>query len=484
MSGSPRDASAGRMFAEKLKLILIILGRDLGQIYRNGLIRLLVLSIFFIILFVIIFGMAGSLISEIGTPSWTGDILEGDGPGGVEPVALEIGADVYIGSAPLNVTVTPTVHNAEGDVKYKWYVDINDERSVTSNVAGSFQWSFDDPFMHTIACEVEDERGDVSEMERLSFNVMEPGSDWVQSILLANATEGPSPLKVQFEVYAAAGIPPYTYAWDFDDGTTSREQFPVHEFEGTGEEYTVTVNVSDHNGSFTGPMEQRIELTEEEGELGLTLLDVVYGFAVTICIILVPLAFGGVFANEIKKGTIRTLLCYPVGPLDITVAKLLFALIVGFIFAFITFILPVGGIDKPTGEYVVVFVTAFGLTFFTMVIGALSALAFARVTGKMWFRPYGLAAGAVFLAYLFTERMMGLVGLLFSFMSDLDPDYFVDTFGFLIAISPFHIGGEMLTAYFGGPDEFSPAVFIMPLLLIVAAGYLSMKVYPNVFEKE
>ena len=29
MSGSPRDASAGRMFAEKLKLILIILGRDL-----------------------------------------------------------------------------------------------------------------------------------------------------------------------------------------------------------------------------------------------------------------------------------------------------------------------------------------------------------------------------------------------------------------------------------------------------------------------
>ena len=205
MSGPSRDASAGRMFAEKLQLILIILGRDLRQIYRNGLIRLLVLSIFFIFIFMILFGMAGSLISEIGTPSWTGDILEGDGPGGVEPVALKIEADVYIGYAPLNVTVTPTVYDAEGDVKYKWYVDINDERSVTSKIAGPFEWTFDDPFMHTISLEVEDERGDISEMETLSFNVMEPGSDWVQSILLANATEGPPPLKVQFEVYAAAG---------------------------------------------------------------------------------------------------------------------------------------------------------------------------------------------------------------------------------------------------------------------------------------
>jgi len=479
-----RDASAGRILVEKLQLIFIILGRDLGQIHRNGLVRLLVSSIFFIIIFMVIFGMAGSLIAEIGTPTWTGDILEGDGPGGVEPIDLDLEADVYIGYAPLTVTVTPTVHNAEGDVKYKWYVDINDERRVESKEAGPFQWTFNDPFMHTIACEVEDERGDDSETETLWFNVMEPGSDWVQSVLLVDETEGPSPLEVQFAVYAASGVPPYSYAWDFDDGTTSREQFPVHTFEGTGEEFRVTVVVTDHNGSSTGTSEQTISISEEEGELGLTLLDAVYGFAVTVCMLLVPMAFGAVFANEIKKGTIRTLLCYPVGPLDITVAKLLFALIIGFIFAFITFILPVGGFDKPTGDLVVVFMAAFGLTFVTMIIGALTALALARVTGKLWFRPYSLATLAVILAYLFTERMMGLLGTLLSNVSDIDPDYFVDTFGFLIAISPFHIGGEMLTAHFGGMDEFSPVVFIVPFLLIVAAGYLSMKVYPNVFEKE
>jgi ABC-type transport system involved in multi-copper enzyme maturation permease subunit len=472
------------MFVEKLQLIIIILGRDLRQIHRNGLTRLLVVSILFTIIFVVIFGMAGSLIQEIGTPSWTGDILEGDGPGGVEPLTLDLEADVYIGYAPLNVTVTPTVHDAEGDVKYKWYVDIDDERRVASKEAGPLHWTFDDPFMHTIACEVEDERGDVSDIETLQFNVIEVGSDWVQSVVLADEAEGPSPLDVQFAVYAASGVPPYSYSWDFGDGTTSREQFPVHTFEGTGEEFTVTVDVSDHNGSSTGPMEQRIELTEEEGELGVTLMDIVYGFAVTICIILVPMAFGAVYANEIKKGTIRTLLCYPVGPLDITIAKLLFALIIGLIFAFITFIIPVGGIDKSTGDFVVVFMAAFGITFVTMVIGALSALAIARVTGKMWFRPYSLALGAVLLAYLFTERMMGLLGTLFSFVSNVDPDYFVDTFGFLIAISPYHIGGEMLTAHFGGMDEFSPAMFIMPFLLIVVAGWLAMKVYPNVFEKE
>ena len=484
MSGPSRDASAGRMFAEKLQLIIIILGRDLRQIHRNGLVRLLVFSILFIIIFAILFDFAGSLIQEIGTPSWTGDILEGDGPGGVEPVTLDLEADVYIGFAPLTVTVTPTVNDAEGDVKYKWYVDIGDERRVTSKEAGPFQWTFDDPFMHNIALEVEDERGDVSDIETLQFNVMEPGSERVQSILLAEETEGPSPLEVQFAVYAASGVPPYSYSWDFGDGTTSREQFPVHSFEGTGEEFKVTVVVSDHNGSSTGPAEQNIQLTEEEGDLGVTLLDFVYGFAVTTCILLLPMAFGAVYANEIKKGTIRTLLCYPVGPLDITVAKLIFALIIGLIFAFITFMLPVGGIDKPTGDYVVVFLTAFGLTFVTMVIGALSALALARVTGKMWFRPYSLATGAVVLAYLFTERMMGLVGTFFSFFTSIDPDFFVETFAPLIAISPYHIGGQMLTAYFGGMDEFSPAMFIMPFLLIVAAGYLSMKVYPNVFEKE
>ncbi len=485
MSGPPRDASAGRMFAEKLQLIFIILGRDLRQVHRNGLARLLVFSILFIIIFSVLFGFAGSLIQEIGTPSWTGDILAGDGPGGVEPVTLDLEADVYIGHAPLTVTVTPTVHDAEGAVKSKWYVAMGAERRVASPAAGPFEWTFNDPFMHSIALEVEDDRGAASDIETLQFNVMEPGSDWVQSVLLAGETEGPSPLEVQFAVYAAAGVPPYSYAWDFGDGTTSRAQFPVHTFEGTGEEFTVTVEVSDHNGSSTGPMEQNVRLTEEEeGELGVTLLDFVYGFAVTTCILLVPMAFGAVYASEIKKGTIRTLRCYPVGPLDITVAKLLFALIIGFVFAFITFMLPVGGVDKPTGDYMVVFMTAFGVTFVTMVIGALSALALARVTGKMWFRPYGLALGAVLLAYLFTERMMGLAGTLLSFVSNVDPDYFVDTFGFLISISPYHIGGQMLTAYFGGIDEFSPAMFIMPFLLIVAAGYLSMKVYPNVFEKE
>jgi ABC-type transport system involved in multi-copper enzyme maturation permease subunit len=79
---------------------------------------------------------------------------------------------------------------------------------------------------------------------------------------------------------------------------------------------------------------------EEEGSLGFSLLDFVYGFAVFVCIFLVPVIFSAAYRPEIKKGTIRTLVCYPVSPLDITVTKLLYALIIGFIFAYLTFMIP------------------------------------------------------------------------------------------------------------------------------------------------
>jgi hypothetical protein len=133
---------------------------------------------------------------------------------------------------------------------------------------------------------------------------------------------------------------------------------------------------------------------EEEGSLGFSLLDFVYGFAVFVCIFLVPVIFSAAYRPEIKKGTIRTLVCYPVSPLDITVTKLLYALIIGFIFAYLTFMIPSQGIDKPAGDYLRIFLMAFTLTFVTMVIGALAALSLAKLTGRMWIKPASWEASA------------------------------------------------------------------------------------------
>ena len=488
MSVPDPGAGYGRIMLEKLKLILVILGRDLGQTHRHGLGRLLASSILLIIVFTIVFGFAFSLFAEIGVPPWTKDVLYGDGPGGIEPLSVDIGQDVYIGHAPLTVNFTAIVENAQDGLKYEWYVDFQGEGDEVRSRDATFLWTFHDLHSHSVSLVVEDERESPSDPIQAWVQVVDPGDPNVQSIMVANRTEGSSPLSIAFSVHPFGGVPPYTYLWDFDDGTTSTASSPEHTFEGEeGEEgeFEVSLVVTDSEGNATNPSMMTVELREdEEGDLGFTLLDFVYGFAALTCILLVPVGFAAAYAHEVKKGTVRTLLCYPVGPLDITVAKLLFSFIVGFIFAFIAFSLPSGRVDKPFGDLMLVFVTAFVLTAVTMVIGALAALAQGRVMGRMWFRPYTLAVGAVVLAFVFTSGIMGLIGRVLSFVLGMDPDYLVETLAPLIAISPYHIGGEALCLALGGPGEFNPLLLAIPVLLLAGLGWLSMRVYPSVFEKE
>jgi len=63
--------------------------------------------------------------------------------------------------------------------------------------------------------------------------------------------EGPPPLTVKFQGYVEEDEGgPWTFAWDFGDGTTSTEQNPSHTYEKEGE-YTATLTVSDQR-RYTG----------------------------------------------------------------------------------------------------------------------------------------------------------------------------------------------------------------------------------------
>ncbi|RLF26641.1 MAG: hypothetical protein DRN01_04295 [Thermoplasmata archaeon] len=53
---------------------------------------------------------------------------------------------------------------------------------------------------------------------------------------------------IQFYGYAIRGTPPYTYHWEFGDGTNSSEQNPVHVYTKTGN-YSITLTVIDKMGS-------------------------------------------------------------------------------------------------------------------------------------------------------------------------------------------------------------------------------------------
>lgn len=466
-------------------MIMVIVVKDMKQVHRHGLGRLALFSILLIIMYSILFSFANDQFEMRGMPSWTGSILEGDGPGGVEMMTLELEADTHIGFAPLTVNYTARVEHAQGDIEWKWYVGEDGEPVSTS--PSPLRRTFDSPETHSVRVVVEDGRGSRAESEWVYVQVIEDGNEHVQAIMLANRTEGPDPLDVQFEVHAASGFPPYNYTWDFGDGVTSTEQAPVHTFSGDGEEYQVRVEVTDASNNTTGQMETMVKVGEEGGDelpLPFTLLDMLYGFAVIATLLLVPVSFVAAYGHEVKRGTVRTLVCYPMGPIDITMAKLIYAGIIGFIFSFIVFTIPSTGLDKPAGEKMLIFFTAFTLTYMTLVIGALSATALARVVGKMWFRPYTLGVMAVWLAFLFTETIMGGVGWFLGIFSNMDPDFLVNVFAPLIEISPYHLGGVALSMALGGPGDLNPLVFAVPVLMLVGFGYLSARLFPSVFEKE
>ncbi len=484
MSQADPDAGMGRLVFEKLRMVLTLTAMDFKRMH--GLVRLIVFMLFFAIIFGIVFGFAGDIIEQVGTPTWTGDILDGDGPGGVEPLEAELEADVYIGYAPLEVTVTPELRGAEGDVKYRWFIDPqSDDDPPVSQTAGPFTNTFSEPRWYTIALEVEDDRGPI-DMEQVSVSVLDPMDPGMQAIIVANETEGPSPLEVALEVHVLGGLGPYTYDWDFGDGGGSDQREVDHTFQADGEEeFRVTVTVTDRTGNMTPEMETYVHVGEdEEGSLGFSLLDVGYGFAVLVCVIMVPVAFTAAYRKELLRGTVRTLVCYPVGPLDITWAKLLYCFLICLPFTLIAFILPMQGLGKAGGDYMLIFAVTFILTTVTMTIGALAALAATRVTKRMWFRPHTLAFGAVILAYVFTTRMMGLIGTLMNMMFGMDADYLADTFAPLIAISPYHLGGELLYGALGGTTDVNAVVLVLPVLMLVGLGWMAARAYPSIFEKE
>ena len=66
----------------------------------------------------------------------------------------------------------------------------------------------------------------------------------LQAVLSASPLTGTDPLTVIFSTMVYGGQPPYHYMWDFDDGDTSTDESPVHEFCCTGA-YDVSLRIYD-----------------------------------------------------------------------------------------------------------------------------------------------------------------------------------------------------------------------------------------------
>jgi PKD repeat protein len=82
--------------------------------------------------------------------------------------------------------------------------------------------------------------------------------------IIATDTEGDVPATFEFEANVTGGMEPYSYSWDFDDGSVEENEEEEEDVEHTFDEagsYSVSLTVTDSRGQSAL---DRIEITVEE----------------------------------------------------------------------------------------------------------------------------------------------------------------------------------------------------------------------------
>ena len=469
---------------ERLRIILAIVGKDLRQLFGSRLAVLVVIAVVLIVVGLFVFVNAEREFDKRGMPGWTGPLIL-PMPEGDVSMRVELTADTHVGVSPLTVTLEAHPFGLEGEVTYEWALTDNDEDRV--EMPRVITHTFTEERVHGVWVLARDGSGEAFSSARANVLVVPPGDVPLQATLSSSVFEGRAPINVTFTSAVAGGQPPYNYSWDFGDGNTSNEASPVHGYFGEGERQ-VSLRIEDSEGNWTELRDHRIELwgDEDEGDIdvGISLLDLVYGFAALVCVLIVPAAFTGGFKQEIAKGTIRTLMCYPVGVVEVTLAKLLYAAVVGGVFSFVAFYLPVGIIDVPGGTAVTIWLVAYIITMLTVAVGAFLASGMPLVTRRMYIRPHSMARLLVVLGFLLTDGIMGGIRSILGLVTGQGLELGGYSGGALTALSPYHLGGEALSSGLGGSGPFPVLIVVMPVILLALGLFLSRRVYPAVFEKE
>jgi PKD repeat protein len=151
------------------------------------------------------------------------------------------------GTAPLDVTFT--LNASVGDGHYWLNIMPGDGHSFSITVengspalSGTFDYTYDQPGIYQAAVVVTDGSGHMATTDPVTISV---GQTPLTVSATATTTSGSAPLSAMFACAPHGGTPPYTYDWDFGDGTAhATNPSPAHVFESAGV-YTVTLTVTD-----------------------------------------------------------------------------------------------------------------------------------------------------------------------------------------------------------------------------------------------
>jgi len=193
------------------------------------------------------------IFNEIGTYSVTLTVADAAGLSNITtilvtttaaenqpPVAI-IAVDKILGSTPLEVNFTGSNSTDDaGIVTYNWTFG-DGGTSTEANPKHTFI-GIDE---YTVLLIVTDAAG-LENTTSIIITVV-PATKTPITVANASVTEGTAPLRIQFTGEDLSGAENVTYAWDFDDDTTSRTASPSHIFTKPGT-YNVVLTISNEAG--------------------------------------------------------------------------------------------------------------------------------------------------------------------------------------------------------------------------------------------
>jgi ABC-type transport system involved in multi-copper enzyme maturation permease subunit len=224
-------------------------------------------------------------------------------------------------------------------------------------------------------------------------------------------------------------------------------------------------------------------------------LRVYYAISAGLTSLVLGLTFARVHYGEVHRGTIRSVILYPIDMNDITLAKLLSSLIVTAALSTILFFGFFGPFFLvgawPAGDFLVMHVTALAMSFLALAIGVFLAQALAQVTGRMVVSPTALGAIFLLLSILFTETGLTVIGTQIAYLLRPSPgglsqptlEAIAAVARALSVLSPHHMGARIVGIALGITNIWADVHVVLPAAtLVFAGGYLlGKKIYLDVF---
>lgn len=221
-----------------------------------------------------------------------------------------------------------------------------------------------------------------------------------------------------------------------------------------------------------------------------------YAISATLTTIILGLTFASFHGGEVRRGTIRSIILYPVDMNDITIAKLLSSFVVTAILSTILFIGIFGSFVLlgvfPAGDFLAIHAVALVMSFVALAAGVFLAQGLAHVAGRMVASPAVLGALFLLLTIAFTETALTAIGSQIAYLaaqlSGRNPTFedFLAVQGVargLSVLSPHHVGARILGIAFGITRMWADLHVVLPAAVaVVALGYtFGKKLYLDIF---